>query len=137
MDHYQRRAVDADNWNVESMIAEEDDPKQRLLLIIMNSIKNALQANTRVAEATASRFDEHLTHYEKRNQDEAALINKGIGAWKIIAWVLGIAQTALIGGVGYVASDLRELHNEAKTASVESAKIEVRLTAVELAARKP
>lgn len=137
MDPYQRRAVDADGWNVESMIAEEDDPKQRLSLIIMNSIKNAVLANTKVAEATAKRLDEHLTNYDKHTQAEAALINKGIGAWKVIAWVLGVAQAGLIAGVGYLMADLKEMHADIKASAIVDAQVDLRLSAVETIVHKP
>lgn len=137
MDHFQRRAVDADGWNVESMIAEEDDPKQRLMLIIMNSIKNALLANTKVAEATAKKLNEHLDHYEQHERADAALLNKGIGAWKIIAWGLGILQSILIAGVSYLAADLKEMHSDIRASALTDAKVELRLTAVETEVRKP
>lgn len=127
-DHFQRRAVDADGWNIESMIAEEDDPKQRLQLIIMNSIKNAVLANTKVAEATAHRLEDHQSDYEQHRKEAAALINKGLGAWKVIAWLLGVAQALLIAGVGYVMTDLKEIHSDIRS-------VDTRITVIE--ARKP
>ena len=137
MDHFQRRAVDADGWNVESMIAEENDPKQRVSLIIMNSMKNAILANTRVAEATAKRLDEHLNNYEQQTRDGAALLNKGIGAWKIIVWILGLAQSALIACGTYLVSDLKELHADVQAQAVETAEVKVRLTTIEGNVKKP
>lgn len=112
MDSFQRRAADADHWDVEKMIAAENDPKQRLQLIVLNSMKNAVLANTRVSEATAERLDQHLTDYQEHTKAEAALLNKGIGAWKVVAGVLVAAQSVIIAGVTYVMTDLKDIHAE-------------------------
>lgn len=114
------------------MIADEDDPKQRAFLIVLNNISLALQSVTRATRETGAKLDDHLTHYEEHTREEAALMNKGLGAWKVIARVLGVAQTVLIAGIGYVAADLKEIHNDTRAASVIDAQVELRLTALEV-----
>ena len=127
----QRRAADHRALDIGSMIAEENDPRQRAQLIVLNNINNSLLANTKMTTEVASKLDDHLTRYEEHTKDEAALINRGIGAWKIIAWVLGVAQAALMGSAGYVSADLKELHGDLHAGQVVDVKTLARVDELE------
>lgn len=107
---YGRRMSDKGN-DIEALIADESDPKQRALLIVLHSINRALVANAETVREVADKLDTHLTEYETRVSAETALYNKGQGAWKVIAWVLGIVQAGVIATGGYVVNQVNFIHD--------------------------
>jgi hypothetical protein len=97
MSNLQRRASDSKkSADIESMIALEDDSKTRALLIILNSINNSMVANTSMTREVAEKLDQHLSNYEDHVTTESALVNKGLGAWKVVGWLMGITQIIII-----------------------------------------
>ena len=137
MSALQRRASDHRPLDIEAMIAEENDPKQRAFLIVLNSINNSLMANTKTTTDVAEKLDAHLTRYEEHTNGEAALINKGIGAWKVIAWTLGLAQSVLVVGVGYLSNDLKEIHASIQAGQVVDSKTAEQIKAIEAKLNQP
>lgn len=130
-DHPHRRASDANPFDIEKMIAQENDAKTRASLIVLNNINLSLMANTQMITEVAGKLDAHLEHYETHTRDEAKLFNRGIGAWKVMAWVLGVAQLALIAGVGYLVGDLKDIHTELRDRVVVDEKLNARVNVLE------
>ena len=126
-----RRATDKRVHNIEEMIAEENDPRQRSFLIVLNSINNSLLANTRTITEVSGKLDAHLTAFEAKSAEDTALLNKGRGAWKIIAWVLGIAQMGVFAAYVAITSDLKNIHQELVTGALNDARIEARIANLE------
>jgi hypothetical protein len=126
----QRRASDHRPLDIENMIAEENDPRQRAFLIVLNSINNNLNANTKTTTEVAEKLDAHLTNYEQHTMDEAALINKGIGAWKVIAWILGLAQSALAAGFVFGANELNGIHHDIQAGQIVDARAAEEMKAI-------
>lgn len=89
---HNRRATDARTLDIESMIAAEDDSKQRAFLIVLNSINNSLVANTSTIRDISEKLETHLTNFDTHTQNEEATLNKGRGAWRVIAAVLAQLQ---------------------------------------------
>jgi hypothetical protein len=106
-----RRASDRQTLNIEDMIANENDPKQRAFLIVLNSINNSLLANTSTIREVSTKLETHLTLFESHAEAEEALMNKGRGAWTVLAWVLGILQVAGFGLWSLARNDLAEIHS--------------------------
>lgn len=94
MEPTRRSTDDANSANIESMIAEENDPKSRALLIVLNSINNSMMANTAITREIGGKLDAHLTNYESHVAEQTAMANKGRGAWTVALWGLGLVQTA-------------------------------------------
>lgn len=126
-----RREADRFSSDIEEMISNEPDQRQRAQLMVLYNINLSLMANTRTIQDVKLDFDEHRTAYEERTAREAALMNRGIGAWKVIAWVLGLAQAVLLAGAGYVANDLREIHVYMQEGRTVNSLIEIRLKQLE------
>ena len=126
-----RRESDSRALNIEAMIAEENDPKQRAFLIVMNNINVSLVTNTSTIREISEKLDTHLTNFEAHTATEEALMNKGRGMWKILAWVLGAAQAIVIGLSLQVKADLFSLHNEVETGKITDARIELRILSLE------
>lgn len=94
------------------MIAQEDDPKQRLILLILNNINNSLVENTKTTVGLANQFEEHLARFDDKVASDAVIFNQGKGMWRVFAWVLGIAQSALASIAVFIAADLNSVHTE-------------------------
>lgn len=128
---FKRRASDKRLLDIETMIAEENDPQQRAILIVLNNINVSLLANTESIREIGSRLESHLDEYQSHVDKENAIKNKGIGAWKVLAWVLGIAQTVVIGVGVSINSKLNEHTTTIQSAQIVDAKILERQTALE------
>lgn len=102
--------MDSYNFDIEHLIAAEPDPKQRVYLIVLNNLNNSLVANTDTIKSVSTKLDTHLTNFEQYTRDKDELLNKGRGAWKVAAWVLGIAQLAI--GASWVSmrDEFAQLH---------------------------
>lgn len=125
-------------FDIDTMIAAEDDPKARTHLIILSSLHNALVANTSAALEIKRSLDEHLTNFEKQTEEHRALMNQGRGAAKVMVWVLGGLQAVVTAALIALSADLKSIHDavsEAKTVDVRTnAKLdehEARLKALE------
>lgn len=120
--------------SIEDMIAQENDPKQRSFLIVLNSINSALVANTATVKEIKESLDEHLEEYAVQTRNDAQLKDQGRGAWKILAWVLGCVQAALLTGGAALVADLREIHQAVTLLHQIDAKLDNRVVNLE---RKP
>ena len=103
--------------DIEDLIENEQDRSKRTLLLLIHRISLSLYANTKATEKieqsiveNGEKLDGHIKKFEEHQKVEEGFINRGKGAWKILAWVLGIAQT--IGVVIFlnVSSDISEIH---------------------------
>lgn len=128
---FNRRSSDVKRHDIESMIAEENDPKQRSFLIILNSINNSLVANTQATAGLSQKFEEHLTKFEQKVEEDAELLNQGKGAWKVAAWVLGGMQALVLAAAVYAANDIKAIHVAIHEGQLTDARIEARIDKLE------
>lgn len=109
-DEPKRRHMDIYGMDLDHLIAQENDPKQRVFLILLNNLNGSLIDNTKATSSIGSKLDAHLTNFERYTKDKDELLNQGRGVWKVAAWVLGVAQL-LAGTVWFgMKSELSELH---------------------------
>ena len=83
--------------DISMMIANENDPKQRAFLIVLNSINLALEANTATVREISQKLEHLLDDFNNHVTEDERLVNQGRGAWKVVAWVIGIAQVMATG----------------------------------------
>lgn len=128
-----RRATDAgaEQHEIEALIAAEDDARIRLQLMIMNRINLSLIANTHTINEVAIKLEDHLSIYERRTTAEQALINKGKGAWRMVAWVIGAVQLIGLGIWTDARQDLAGIHAALEQARLSDSRIEHRLDVLE------
>jgi len=126
-----RRRLDDISMNIETMIAEEDDPKQRAFLIVLNSINNSLLANTVTVRDIGGKLDSHLYKYEENVKASEQMLNRGKGMWTVFAWVMALAQAAVISTGAWAASELASIHNSIHEAQMHTIKLDARVHAVE------
>jgi hypothetical protein len=96
--------------DITSMIAAEDDAKQRAFLIVLNSINMSLVANTATIRDISSKLETHLDNFEVHTAAEEALLNKGKGAWKVMAWVVGLVQSLALALWLTISADVNNIH---------------------------
>jgi hypothetical protein len=117
--------------DISLMIAAEDDPKQRAFLIVLNSINLALEANTVTVKDISFKLETHLLAYNQSTKNSEEIINKGKGAWKVIAWVIGIAQVGCLAAWIQLRTDLTELTTNSRNTQIADVKVNARLDALE------
>lgn len=132
----------AASFDIDQLIAQEDDPKFRVLLVLVKSMGDYLHDNTKAMSDLSSKLDTHLTAFEARAARDDELRNQGRGAWRVLAWVLGIVQVVGLGIWVEAKNDIKGIHEaitlgqqtdkliEARTASHET-----RITAIEAVTR--
>lgn len=116
---------------IEQMIAEENDPRQRSFLIVLNSINNSLVANTKTISDVSEKLDSHLTIFEQKAQADAEMLNKGKGAWWVITGVMGFVQVVCVVLFTSISSDLKSIHDDIQSNALTHARMDARVTALE------
>lgn len=124
MTEHNRRATDKLPLDIENMILQEDDLKQRAFLIVLNSINKSLMANTETIREVSEKLESHLENFDSHTREEDARLNKGRGAWKILAWVIGVAQVMALG-------IWNEARSEIKQINATLAQIDTRVSVIE------
>ena len=92
--HY-RRSSDLGDINIDALIAEENDPGKRTLLLLLSSLNANLIANTKTTEVVSNDLAALGVAFSAHAANEEALMNKGRGAWKVLATVMGLAQIGI------------------------------------------
>jgi len=131
MTELNRRATDKLPLDIDQLIMQEDDPKQRAFLIVLNSINNSLIANTETIKDVSEKLDAHLTNYENHVEQEDALLNKGRGAWKVMAWVISGVQVIGLGIWAMAREEIKEIHVMMQQEQKQLAQLESRVLFVE------
>ena len=126
-----RRATDKLPLDIDQLIMAEDDPKQRAFLIVLNSINNSLIANTETIKDVSEKLDAHLTSYENHVEQEEALLNRGRGAWKVMAWVISGVQVIALGIWAMAREEIKEIHVMMQAEQKQLAQLESRVLFVE------
>ena len=126
-----RRATDKLPLDIDQLIMAEDDPKQRAFLIVLNSINNSLIANTETIKDVSEKLDAHLTSYENHVEQEEALLNRGRGAWKVMAWVISGVQVIGLGIWAMAREEIKEIHVMMQAEQKQLAQLESRVLFVE------
>lgn len=116
---------------IEQLIMQENDPKQRAFLIVLNSINNSLIANTDTIREVSDKLESHLANFEEHTRSEEALMNRGRGAWQIATWVIGVAQVIGLGIWQQAKSDLADINAALQKEQVQMVKLETRVGTVE------
>lgn len=119
--------------DIEQMILNEDDPKQRAFLIVLNSINNSLIANTDTIRDVSEKLENHLTNFEEYTKTEEAMLNKGRGAWKVITWVISVVQIIGLGIWTDVRGDLQNISETAAEAKIKLIQMDSRISTLEKA----
>ncbi len=89
--HSERRALDPIQEQIEKLIAQASDPKDRVFLMIMNKMASSLDVNTELTRTLSEELKTHTTKFDLHEKKEEKIYNRGWG----VAW----AGVALIGAI--------------------------------------
>lgn len=117
--------------DIEQMILEESDKKQRAFLIVLHAINTNLIANTTTIREVSTKLETHLEQFEAHTTQENALLNKGRGAWKVLAWVIGTAQVIGLGIWNEARTEIKDINSAVKNTQHQLTQIEARVLYVE------
>jgi hypothetical protein len=117
--------------DIVDLIAAENDPSQRAVLIVLNSINTSLQASAGLIKDVSVKLEGHLVRYDDRTLADDALLNKGKGVWHVVAWVLGVAQAIAVVMFVQVRADLAEIHKLSVASQITDTAQQARITALE------
>jgi len=117
--------------DIDQMIMQEDDPKQRAFLIVLNNINKSLIANTDTIRDVSEKLDAHLTSYEQHVEKEDALLNRGRGAWRVVAWVIGVVQVVGLGIWASAREEIKDIHAMLQKEQEQLMQLESRVLFVE------
>ena len=105
-----RRHDDGGKIEIDDLIKQENDPKTRAILLVLQNINVSLMANTQAVNDTDTQLKRHMVEVAKRTEENNALLNKGRGMWNVISVCLAIVQAGLIYFMGMYLSDIKSLH---------------------------
>lgn len=124
--------------DIDVLISAENDPARRAVLIVLQSINRSLEANTIATQQTQFSLGElrtdfglHLTNFEKHAINEEAIMNKGKGAWRVMAYVLSAVQAVAIWGWIYSRNEIADMKIEAHAAELTHQKMQSRIEQLE------
>ena len=105
-----RRHDDGGKIEIDDLIKQENDPKTRAILLVLQNINISLMANTQAVNDTDTQLKAHMSAVAKSTEENNALLNKGRGMWNVISVCLAIVQAGLIYFMGMYLSDIKSLH---------------------------
>jgi len=112
MVEHNRRHDDGGKTEIDELIKQENDPKTRAILLVLQNINVSLMANTEAVNDTDKQLKAHMIEVQKQSEVNNALINKGKGMWNIISMVLAAVQVALVYFMSIYLADIKSLHAE-------------------------
>jgi hypothetical protein len=112
MVEHSRRHDDGGKTEIDELIKQENDPKTRAILLVLQNINVSLIANTEAVNDTDRQLKQHMTAVAKNAEENNALLNKGRGMWNVISLVLAAVQVALVYFMSMYLSDIKSLHQE-------------------------
>lgn len=87
------------SFDLSKLIAEEDDPKRRVLLLLVNAFNENLKDNTEAVRNNAqevrdigNKLNAHLVNFEERAKKDDEIRNRIKGGWSVVAFVIAIVQ---------------------------------------------
>lgn len=124
--------------DIDVLISAENDPARRALLIVLQNINRSLEANTIATQQTQlslgglrTDFGTHLKNFENHTFNEEAIMNKGRGAWWVMAFVLSVVQTIAIYGWNSSRNEIEGMKAEAHQSELTHQKMQLRIERLE------
>jgi len=124
--------------DIDVLISAENDPARRALLIVLQNINRSLEANTIATQQTQlslgglrTDFGTHLKNFENHAFNEEAIMNKGKGAWWVMAFVLSVVQTIAIYGWNSSRNEIEGMKAEAHQSELTHQNMQSRIEQLE------
>ena len=96
---------------IDTLIAEESDPKNRLTLMILSSINKSISANTGLTRAIHQEVKALKDELETHVVESAAIQNKADGAYKIVRVITPVVWTITCAMMAFMFHSYTEFQN--------------------------
>ena len=114
-----RRSGDLSEYDeIGELIKQENDPKTRAILMVLQSINLSLIANTQAVNDTDAQLKAHMIEFRTRTAEGDALVNRGRGMWRVISSIFVMAQAFLVWLMLQSLDELKGLHKADQDLSV-------------------
>lgn len=110
MTEHNRRHDDGGKTEIDDLIKQENDPKTRAILLVLQNINVSLMANTQAVNDTDTQLKAHMIEVQRQAEKNNALINKGKGMWNVISILLAMVQAGLVYFMTMYLADIKNLH---------------------------
>ena len=124
--------------DIDALISSENDHSKRAVLIVLQSINRSLIANTIATQKTQgdlethrADFAVHLDNFSKHAMNEEMIINRGKGAWAVLAVVLSFAQAFALYGWNASRNEIQLMQTEARQSELVHQKMQSRIEQLE------
>ena len=105
------RASDMHEFDeIGELIKQENDPKTRAILMVLQSINISLKENTKAVSDTDVELKALASDYRTRTAESEAMVNRGKGMWYILSAVLVVVQVVLVKLMFQSINEVKELH---------------------------
>lgn len=127
-DHEARRTDVNSHAEIEALIREEPDPRERARLLVLLQLNAVLVDNVTATRGLADQFKAHRAEFEAHARVEEGLLNKGRGAMWVAIILSGVIQALVIFQATQALDAIREIGALARTnaLAVERISTEVR-----------
>lgn len=119
------------HFDIDKLITDENDPKFRVLLMLVKSLSDYLAGNTEAVNDMSNKLDAHLSAFEARATRDDELRNQGRGAWRVLAWLLGGVQVIGLGIWVEAKGEIKDIHAALVAAQRADASVDSRITVLE------
>ena len=116
--------MDVYGFDIQAMIAAENDPDKRIQLIVLNNMNNTLLETIQVVRNLVEEQKTQREAFEAHARNGDALMNQGRGMWRVIAAV-ALAAQGMVGWAWY------EVRDTLKTMQATDVRVESRIDALE------
>lgn len=99
------------------LVQDANDPQHKATLLVLLRISHNLNQNTDLTKTLHTDFEKHRTDVVAYMENGNALLNKGIGAWKIVAWIGSGLQAVILVVATYYMGQIRD--HESRIAKLE------------------
>jgi hypothetical protein len=141
MPEFTRRSTDTTQIHqseIDELILQEDDKRQRAYLVLLNNINQSLIANTSLTQQNTMMLQDHIEDYqdhkdsyERHTQSEALMVSEIKGAKRVLVYVFGAIQMIVVASVGWLITDLKDVHAHLAAVTVSDTATEIRMSELE------
>lgn len=120
MTEFNRRATDKITEEILELIKKEEREPEKGTLLILYQISDLIASNTRLVHEMHDTLMAQNSAFEQHKEKSMEYLNKGKGAWRVLAIALVAFKMVLLGMLSFLYSDYSTLKK--RVAAIENIK---------------
>lgn len=105
---YSRRASDKEFEEINEMIKQENDPKVRGFLLLIQCMAEKVISSSNEIHDTNTILSDHADILQSHEK----IVEKAMAVWQVMAWILGLLQAGIIASASYIFTNTEEMKRE-------------------------